>query len=63
MTESSSCPLVAALNLQDDTVVDIVTEVIGEVHQDAENENLKSGTLILFISDISCLAKKLLWLA
>ena len=63
MTESSSCPLVAALNLLDDTVVDIVTEVIGEVHQDAENENLKSGTLILFISDISCLAKKLLWLA
>ena len=63
MTESSSCPLVAALNLQDDTVVDIVTEVIGVVHQDAENENLKSGTLILFISDISCLAKKLLWLA
>ena len=40
MTESSSCPLVAALNLLDDTVVDIVTEVIGVVHQDAENEKL-----------------------
>lgn len=39
-TASSNCPLVAALDLHDDTVVDIVREVTGVVHQDAEKENL-----------------------
>ena len=41
MTESSSCPLVAALNLNDDTVVvDMVKRFLGVVHQEAEKENL-----------------------
>ena len=40
-TASSNFPLVAALDLHDDTVVvDIVREVTGVVHQDAEKENL-----------------------
>jgi hypothetical protein len=40
-TASSNCPLVAALDLHDDTVVDIVREgTTGVVHQDAEKENL-----------------------
>ena len=41
-TASSNCPLVAALDLRDDTVVvDIVREgTTGVVHQDAEKENL-----------------------
>ena len=40
MTEFSSCPLVAALNLHDETVVGIVKEAVGVIHQEAENENL-----------------------